>query len=154
MPGSQEDRIALGRRLQISAPRLAEGVAAFYEWLPDAASKCPGNVVEPILANGRLVGVKHPLGQFETHEEFARIGDALVVWIVFCKPMSALRERPLPIYVIRVHDDGAFFGQGSEAQAFECDVMSEAWLPRNILRIGYELAAAATEPSASVALAQ
>lgn len=152
MQSSPEDRIALGRRLQVSAPMLAASVAAFYKWLPDAASKCPGNVVEPVFEDGKLAAVQHPLGRFETHEEFARIGDALVVWIVFCKPASTLRERPLPIYAVRLHDDGAFFGQGAEAQAFERDVMSEAWLPRNILRLGYELAVAATEPSARIAL--
>lgn len=153
MPELPTDRITLGRRLQVAAPRLLESAKTFYEWLPDAASKCADNVVKPTIEDGRLVSVGHPLGSFETHEEFVREGDDLWMWVVFCKPASALRDRPLPIYVVRIHDDNAFFGHGADAPQFERDFVSDAWLPRNILRLGYELAIAATESGARIKVA-
>lgn len=153
MPDFLPDRNTLGRRLQVAVPRLLQSAKAFYEWLPDAASKCAENELKLRIENGRLAGVDHPLGSFETHEEFIRTVDELSIWVVFCKPVSALRERPVPIYVVRIHHDNAFFGHSADAPAFERDYTSDAWLSRNILRLGYELAIAATEPDVCAKLA-
>jgi hypothetical protein len=104
-----KDRISLGRSLQTAAPGLVKEIQAFYSWLTEA-EKISLNVLKLKFTNGRLVSLEHPLGVFEVYEDFVRHGESLAAWIIFCKPASALRERPLPIYVVRLHSGNAFFG--------------------------------------------
>lgn len=148
MSQTPTDRAALGRQLLSAQPYLSEVLESFHGWLPVAVERCPDNKVVPVFKDGSLVQVQHPFGAFEVIEELGRFGNELVWRIVFCKPANALRDTPLPFYIVRLHRESAFFGDDEGAVQFEYDSNTDYWKWRNILKLGYELAIAATEPSA------
>ncbi len=71
----------------------------------------------------------------------------LLARIVFYRAPTALRKDPQEVYSVRVFADGAaHFGAGPEPDHFEFDDWQDGWLPRNMIRLAYELAAAAVPP--------
>lgn len=139
-------KMELGRRMLIAGPKVAETVEAFHRWVPEASGAVQGAQFTPVMENGRLVAVDGVLGRFAVAQEMARDGDKLFARIVFLEPPTALRKEPREIYSLRVFEETAHFGRGPDLDHFEWDHDRDRWSPRNWLRIGYELAVAATEP--------
>ncbi len=143
---TSQNRTELGRRMLIAGPRVAETVERFYSWVPDASNAVQGVLFQPVMENDRLVAVEGVLGRFTVVQEFARAGDALFARIMFVEPPTLFRKNPRELYCIRIFEETAHFGPGPEPDYFEWDHDRNRWTSRNWLRIGYEIAAAATEP--------
>lgn len=147
MADEMRDRMNVGRRMLGAAPKLAERVAAFHAWMIAAAQEVEPKHVTPVVEGGRVVAVQTPLGRFEVAEELARVELELMARIVFFRAPTALRKDSQEVYSVRVFADGAaHFGSGAGPDHFEMDDWQDGWLPRNMIRLAYELAAAAVPP--------
>lgn len=147
MPVNPQDRVALGRRLVVSAPKLRERLAAFHRWLPEAVSKVREPQIAPVVEGDRLVAVDTPLGRLSVAEEFARREERLVARIVFYRPAGGPLAEPRRVYAIELREDHmAYFDPPEPANEFDWDHNEDAWSARNALRLGYELAIACSEP--------
>jgi len=147
MADEMRDRLNVGRRMLGAAPKLAERVGAFHAWMVAAAQQMEQKHLTPIVEEGRVVAVQTPLGRLEVAEELGRVELELMARIVFFRAPTALRKDPQEVYAVRVFADGAtHFGEGPDADHFELDDWQDAWLPRNMIRLAYELAAAAVQP--------
>ncbi|MGV3726256.1 hypothetical protein [Hydrogenophaga sp.] len=144
--GVSQNRTELGRRMLIAGPRVAETVELFHRWVPDASKEVQGILFRPVMENDRLVAVEGALGRFDVVQEFERAGDSLFAKIVFIESPTRLRKNPREIYCIRIFEETAHFGPGPEPDHFDWDHDRNRWMSRNWLRIGYEIAVAATEP--------
>lgn len=144
MVDTMRDRMNVGRRMLGAAPKLAERVGAFHVWMITAAQEVEQKHVTPVVEDGRVVAVQTALGRFEVAEEFARLELELMARIVFFRAPNALRKDPLEVYSVRVFADGAVhFGSGPGPDHFEMDDWRDGLLPRNMIRLAYELAVAA-----------
>jgi hypothetical protein len=147
MPLNPQERIALGRRLVVAAPKLRERLAAFHRWLPEAVAKVREPQIAPVVDGERVVAVDTPLGRLSLAEEFARRDDRLVARVVFYRPAGGLLAEPRPVYAVELREDHmAYFDPPEPANEFDWDHNEDAWSARNALRLGYELAIAGSEP--------
>lgn len=141
------DLMNIGRRMLAAAPKLAERVGAFHSWMVAASQAVEQKHIAPVVENERVVAVQTPLGRFEVAEELARVDTELFAKIVFFRAATPLRPDPKEVYAVRVFADGAaHFGAGPGRDQFELDDWQDGWLPRNMIRLAYELAAAAVPP--------
>jgi hypothetical protein len=139
-------KMEIGRRMLIAGPRVAEQVDAFHKWVPEASAAVQGAQFTPVMENGRLIAVECSLGRFEVAQELSRVGEQLFARIVFYQPPTPLRKEPREACCLRFFEDSAHFGPGPDADHFDWDHDRDRWSPRNWLRLGYELALAATQP--------
>jgi hypothetical protein len=147
MSSPNGDLMNIGRRMLAAAPKLAERLGAFHAWMVAAAQAVEQKHIVPIVENDRAVAVQTPVGRFEVAEELARLDSELFAKIIFFRAATPLRADPEEVYAVRVFADGAaHFGAGPGPDHFELDDWQDAWLPRNIIRLAYELAAAAVLP--------
>jgi hypothetical protein len=147
MTDVMRERMNVGRRLLGAAPKLAARVGAFHAWMISAAQEMEPKHVMMVVEDGCVVAVQTPLGRFEVAEELARVELELMARIVFFRAPTALRKDPQEVYSIRVFADGAtHFGPGPDPDDFDLDDWQDGWLPRNMTRLAYELAAAAVPP--------
>ena len=147
MPVNVQDRVALGRRLVVSAPKLKERIAAFHRWLPEAVAKVRAPQIASVVEGDRVVAVDTPLGRLSLAEEFVRRDDRLVARMVFYKPAGGLLAEPRPVYAVELREDHmAYFDPPEPVNEFDWDHDTDAWSARNALRLGYELAIACSEP--------
>lgn len=147
MPLNPQERIALGRRLVVAAPKLRERLAAFHRWLPEAVARVHEPQITPVVDGDRVVAVETPLGRLSLAEEFARRDDRLVARVVFYRPAGGLLAEPRPVYAVELREDHmAYFDPPEPANEFDWDDNEDAWSARNALRLGYELAIAGSEP--------
>lgn len=147
MPLNVQERIYLGRQLVMAAPKLSEHLAAFHRWLPEAVAKVREPKIAPFVDGDRVVAIDTPLGQLYLAEEFARCNDRLVARVIFYRPAGGLLAKPHPVYVVELREDQrAYFDPPEPANEFEWDHNEDAWSARNVLRLGYELAIASSEP--------
>lgn len=140
------DMMMLGRRMLNAATEVAENLDVFHKWVPEASAEVQGAQMKPMMADGRLVAVDSPFGRIEVAREFARVEQVLFARIIFFEPPTALRREARELYSIRIFDEGAHFCPGPDLDHFDWDHSRDRWMPRNWLRIGYELAVAATAP--------
>jgi hypothetical protein len=138
--------MSLGRRILNAASEVAENLDIFHKWVPEASAEVQGAQMTPVMADGRLVAVDSPFGRIEVAREFTRVGDVLFARIIFFEPPTGLRKEARELYSIRIFDEGAHFGPGPDPDHFDWDPNRDRWMPRNWLRISYELAVAATAP--------
>ena len=138
------DKMALGRRMLNAAAEVAENLENFHKWVQEASAESQGAQMKPVMVHGRLVAVENPFGRIEVAQEFARVEQVLFARIIFFEPPTALRKEARELYSIRIYDEAAHFGPGPDADHFEWDHNRNRWMPRNWLRISYELAVAAT----------
>jgi len=143
---ANRERMELGRRVLIAAPKVAETVEQFHRWAPEAAEAAQGAKFQPTMKDGRLVAIEGALGRFEVVQEFRREENGLFARIVFVEPPTRLHKDPREIYCIRIFEETAHFGSGPDPDHFDWDHGRNCWSPRNWLRIGYEIAAVVTEP--------
>ncbi len=144
MADETRQRTDVGRRMLGAAPKLAERVDAFHAWMIAAAKEVEQKHVTPAVEDGRVVAVQTPLGRFEVAEELARVEFDLMARIVFFRAPNALRKDPQEVYAVRVFADGAaHFGAGPEPDHLQMDDWQDGWRSRNMIRLAYELAAAA-----------
>lgn len=148
------DRNVLGRRLMTSHPQLMDALDQFHRWLAEAVERCPDCKLVPVVTDGKLVEIEHPFGSFAVIEEIGRVGEQLAWRVVFCKTANVVRKTPLPFYVISLQQDSAYFGEGDSSTPFEYDPNTDYWMWRNILKLGYELAIAATETTACLTVSR
>jgi hypothetical protein len=147
MPVNVQDRVALGRRLIVSAPKSKERIAAFHRWLPEAVAKVREPQIAPVVEGDRVVALDTPLGRLSLAEEFAMREDRLVARLVFYQPAGGLLAEPRRIYAIELREDHmAYFDPPEPANEFDWDHDVDAWSARNALRLGYELAIACSVP--------
>lgn len=147
MADPTQDRMNLGRRVLVAAPKVAEQVKAFHAWMVESAEAVQPKHVTPVVENERVVALQTPFGRLELAEELSRVGDELFVRFVFFQSPSALHKDPRAVYSVRVFADGAaHFGAGPDPDHFEWDHSRDTWIARNMLRLAYELAVAATAP--------
>jgi hypothetical protein len=138
------ERTNIGRRMLRAAPKLAERVGAFHTWLVAAAQQVEAKHIAPLVEDGRVVALQTPVGRFEMAEELARLELELMARVVFFRAPTVLRREPQEIYEVRIFSDGAaHFGAGPDPDPFEVDDWQDGWLPRNMIRLAYELTAAA-----------
>jgi hypothetical protein len=148
VPVNPQDRIALGRRLVVSAPKLRERLAAFHRWLPEAVAKVREPQIAPVVEDDRVVAVDTPLGRLSVAEEFARRDDRLVARVVFYRPAGGLLPEPRPVYAVELREDQmAYFDPPEPVNEFDWDHDADAWSARNALRLGYELVIVCSDPS-------
>lgn len=140
------DTMILGRRMLNAATDVVENLDIFHKWVPEASAEVQGAQMRPVMADGRLVAVDSPFGRIEVAQEFARAEQVLFARIIFFEPPTGLRKEARELYSIRIFDEGAQFGPGPDPDHFDWDHNHNRWMPRNWLRIGYELAVAATAP--------
>lgn len=147
MPMNPQERNALGRRLVVAAPKLRERLAVFHRWLPHAVTKVSDPQIVPVVDGDRVVTIDTPMGLLYLAEEFGRRDDRLVARVIFYRPAGGLLAEPRRVYVIELREDNtAYFDPPESANEFEWDFSSETWSARNVLRLGYELAIAGSEP--------
>lgn len=147
MPLSPQERNALGRRLVVAAPKLRERLAAFHRWLPEAVAKVREPQIAPVVEGDRVVAVDTPLGRLSLAEEFGRREDRLVARVVFYRPAGGLLAEPHPVYTIELREDHmAYFDPLEPVNEFDWDHNEDAWAAQNVLRLGYELAIACSDP--------
>jgi hypothetical protein len=147
MPVNVQDRVALGRRLIVSAPKLKERIAVFHRWLPEAVAKVREPQIAPVVEAGRVVALDTPLGRLSLAEEFAMREDQLVARLVLYRPAGGLLAEPRRVYTIELREDHmAYFDPPEPANEFDWDHNEDAWSARNALRLGYELAIACSVP--------
>lgn len=141
-----QNKMELGRRMLTAGTRVAESLEQFHQWVPDASKDVQVAQFHPVMDDGRLVAVEGSLGRFEVVQEFTREGHTLFARIVFVESPTYLRKNPRELYCVRIFEDTAHFGPGPEPDDFNWDHRHNRWAPQNWLRIGYELAVAATNP--------
>lgn len=147
MPLNPQERIALGRQLLVAAPKLRERLAAFHRWLPEAVAKIRYPQIAPVVDGDRVVAIDTPMGQLSLAEEFCRRDDRLVARVIFFRPAGGLLAEPRPVYVVELCENHmAYFDPPEPANEFDWDHNEDAWSARNVLRLGYELAIAGSEP--------
>ncbi|MES2242130.1 MAG: hypothetical protein V4639_04580 [Pseudomonadota bacterium] len=144
MADSTQDRMKIGRRALTAAPNMAARAQAFHAWMIKAADTVQPKHVTTVVEGDRVVALLTPVGRFELAEELSRVGDELFTRVVFFRAATALRETPEEIYTVRVLADGAAHFGSTEIDHFELDDYQDDWLPRNMIRLAYELAWAAT----------
>lgn len=144
MPDPIRERMNIGRRMLGAAPKLSERVGAFHTWMAAAAQEVEPKHLTPLVEDGRVVALQTPIGRFDVAEELARVDLELIARVVFFRAPTVLRREPEEVYEVRVFADGAaHFGAGPNPDQFECDDWQDGWLPRNMIRLAYELAVAA-----------
>lgn len=138
------EQMNIGRHMLGTAPKLAGRVGAFHTWVVAAAQQVEPKHIAPLVEDGRVVALQTPIGRFDMVEELARVQLELMARVVFFRAPTVLRRDPEEVYVVRIFSDGAaHFGSGPEPDQFELDDWGDSWLPRNMIRLAYELAAAA-----------
>lgn len=138
------ERMNIGRYMLGAAPKLADRVAAFHTWMIAAAQEVEPKHITPLVEDERVVALQTPVGRFDVAEELARVQSELMVRVVLFRAPTVLRREPEEVYVVRIFSDGAaHFGAGPDPDQFEFDDWQDSWLPRNMIRLAYELAAAA-----------
>lgn len=140
------DVMTLGRRMLTAATRVAENLDIFHKWVQEASAEVHGAQMKPVMVDGRLAAVDSPFGRIEVTQEFARVEQVLIARVIFFEPPTGLRKEAREVYSIRICDETAHFGPGPGPDHFEWDHDRSRWMPRNWLRIGYELAVAAAAP--------
>lgn len=151
MPLNPQERIALGRRLVVAAPKLRDCLAAFHRWLPEAVLKVREPQIAPLVEGDRVIAVETPLGRLSLAEEFGRREDRLVARVVFYRPAGGLLAQPQLVYAIELREDHmAYFDPPEPLNEFDWDHNEDAWSSRNALRLGYELAIACSESLAGI----
>lgn len=141
------DRIALGKDLIVSARRLKERLGAFHRWLPDAVNELGESPVVPITQGERVAALDTEFGRIVVVDELTRRNGALVALVVFYRPADEIYMRPQRLYAIELRDDyTAHFDPAERGNEFEVNPRTDAWMPRNVLRLGYELAIACSAP--------
>lgn len=147
MPLSLHERNVLGRRLVLAAPKLRERLAAFHRWLPEAVVKVREPQIVPVVEGDRVIAVDTPLGRLSLAEEFGRREDQLVARVVFYRPAGGLVCEPRALYAVELREDYmAYFDPPEPANEFDWDHHEDTWGARNVLKLGYELAIACSEP--------
>lgn len=147
MPVNVQDRVALGRRLIVSAPKLQERIAVFHRWLPAAVAKVREPQIAPVIEGERVVALDTPLGRVAVAEEFGRRDDQLVALLVFYRPAGGLLAQPRRLHAVELRQDHmAYFDPPEPANEFDWDHGEDTWSARNVLRLGYELAIACSDP--------
>ncbi len=146
MSVNPQERIALGRKLVVAAPRLRECLAAFHKWLPVAASRVREPQIALIVEGDRIVAVDTPLGRLSVTEEFARRDEQLVALVVFYRPAGDLLAQPRRLYAVELRQDHmAYFDPPEPANEFDWNHDEDTWSARNVLRLAYELAISCSE---------
>lgn len=145
MSDTTYDRMNHGRKLFGAAPMVAIRVQEFHDWMVEAARLIRPQHLTPVIESARVVALDSALGRFDVAEELSRTGEELVARIVFFRAATALHKDSREVYCVRIDGEGgAHFGPGPEADPFEWDAYGGKWVPRNILRIAYEIAIAST----------
>ena len=136
-----DERAALGRKMLAHATRLQEGFQFFSDWLLAA----PGKIHEKLVtvqkgADGRASAIDLPFGRVDVYYQFSRNGDEPVGQILFVKPTDALPARPIILKKVVIDAAGyVYFDSPENANAFEWNSQDEL-IPRNLIRLAYELA--------------
>lgn len=146
MPLNPQERIALGRRLLVAAPKLRERLATFHRWLPEAVGKVREPQVTPVVEGDRVIAIDTPLGRLSLAEEFGRREGQLVARVVFYQPAGGLLSEPRALYSVELREDHmAYFDPPEPVNQFDSDHNEDVWASRNVLRLGYELVIACSE---------
>lgn len=147
MVDSARERMNIGRKVLAEAPKLIERVDTFHAWMIAAAQEVQAKLITPVVEGGRVAALQTQVGRFEVAEEIVRVEAELMVRIVFFRAPTALRRDPQEVYAVRVLSDGtAHFGAGPDPDHFDLGDWQDSWLPRNMIRLAYELAAGCTIP--------
>lgn len=141
------DRMNVGRKVLNMAPKLAAQLETFHAWMIESALAVDPKPITTVVEGNRVVAVLTALGRFEVAEEVFRVNADLMARIVFFRTPTPLSKDPRKVYAIRLFSDGAaHYGTGPEPDHFEWDHDRDRWLARNMLRLAYEIAVAATAP--------
>jgi len=126
---------------------LIERVDTFHAWMISAAQEVQPKHITTVVEGGRVAALQTTVWRFEVAEEIVRVDAALMARIVFFRAPTALWRDPQEVYAVRVLSDGtAHFGAEPAPDHFDLGDWQDSWLPRNMIRLAYELAAGCTIP--------
>lgn len=144
---NSQGRITLGRQLIVDTPKLKECLATFHRWLPEAIGKVQKPQITPEVEGDSVIAVNTPFGRLVLMDRLVRQENELTASIIFYEPASGLLPQPRRRYAVVLRGNGAaYFGHPVPENEFAWDHWTDTWSPSNILRLGYEIAIACTDP--------
>lgn len=140
------ERAALGRKLLANAAKITESFQFFSDWLVDAAEKIQDKLATVEKgADGRASAIDLAYGRIDIHYRYTRGGEEPEGRILFVKPSDGLQSKPIILKQIVIDAAGyVYFDEAHKDNAFEWNSNDEL-IPRNLIRLAYELAIAWTD---------